>query len=132
MKDGEAVLSPKQSSIIQEGLESLRTFIPWDAERLRQYLQVFLELSVPNRRICDGHVSPMDYLWHAFSVDQGFKNSGTQGLKSGDCIVWANRGGGKTQLAAAATLLEGIFKPKCQTRILAGSLDQSSRMYEYV
>jgi hypothetical protein len=53
-------------------------------------------------------------------------------LTSGDCIVWANRGGGKTQLAATATLLEGLFKPGCQTRILAGSLDQSCRTYEYL
>lgn len=53
-------------------------------------------------------------------------------MTSGDCIVWANRGGGKTQLAAAATLLEGLFKPGCDTRILAGSLDQSRRTYEYI
>ncbi|HOU57628.1 MAG TPA: hypothetical protein PK556_11875 [Smithellaceae bacterium] len=51
---------------------------------------------------------------------------------NGDCIVWANRGGGKTQLAAVATLLEGLFKPGCDTRILAGSLDQSRRTYEYL
>ena len=30
------------------------------------------------------------------------------------------------------TLLEGLFKHRCQTRFLAGSLDQSSRMYEYL
>lgn len=51
---------------------------------------------------------------------------------SGDCLVWANRGGGKTQLAAMATLLEGLFKAGCKTRIIAGSLDQASRMYEYL
>ncbi|MDH4203080.1 MAG: hypothetical protein OEV87_09310 [Phycisphaerae bacterium] len=52
--------------------------------------------------------------------------------RSGDCIVWANRAGGKTQLAAVATLLEGVFKPYCQTRILAGSLAQSGRMFGYL
>ncbi|MHC4882251.1 MAG: phage terminase large subunit family protein [Planctomycetota bacterium] len=51
---------------------------------------------------------------------------------NGDCIVWANRAGGKTQLAAVATLLEGVFKPYCQTRILAGSLAQSGRMFGYL
>jgi hypothetical protein len=51
---------------------------------------------------------------------------------NGDCIVWANRAGGKTQLAAVATLLEGLFKPGCQTRILSGSLAQSGRMYGYL
>ena len=51
---------------------------------------------------------------------------------NGDCVVWANRAGGKTQLAAIATLLEGLFKNNCQTRILAGSLAQSGRMYGYL
>ncbi|MHC4525663.1 MAG: phage terminase large subunit family protein [Planctomycetota bacterium] len=51
---------------------------------------------------------------------------------SGDCIVWANRAGGKTQLAAVATLLEGLFKRNCQTRILAGSLNQAGRMFGYL
>ena len=52
--------------------------------------------------------------------------------RNGDCIVWANRAGGKTQLAAVASLLEGLFKPGCQTRILSGSLAQSGRMYGYL
>jgi hypothetical protein len=52
--------------------------------------------------------------------------------RNADCILWANRGGGKTQLAAAATLLDCIFKPNCQVRILGGSLEQSKRMYEYL
>ncbi|MHC4926266.1 MAG: hypothetical protein ACYTER_02855 [Planctomycetota bacterium] len=169
-----------------EVLYAVRGMAPWTAGRLWQYLRVFLGMRVPNRRICSGHVSPMEYLWYAFSVDQehrnprtqglrnnggGFaaadlnrslgyarddsynarddsynarddgyensriqeyKNTGTQEPRNGDCVVWANRGGGKTQLAAVATLLEGLFKPGCQTRILAGSLDQSRRMYEYV
>jgi hypothetical protein len=44
-------------------------------------------------------------------------------------VVWANRGGGKTRLAAIATLLDCWFKPDCQVRILGGSLEQSSRVY---
>jgi hypothetical protein len=53
-------------------------------------------------------------------------------LLNGDCVVWANRGGGKTELAAVATLLDCVFKPNCQVRILAGSEDQASRMYQYL
>ena len=49
-----------------------------------------------------------------------------------DAIVWANRAGGKTEIAAIATLLDCIFKPKCQVRILAGSGEQASRMYDYL
>ena len=49
-----------------------------------------------------------------------------------DCVVWANRGGGKTDLAAVATLLDCVFKPNCQVRILAGSEEQAGRMYRYL
>jgi len=52
--------------------------------------------------------------------------------KNTDCVVWANRAGGKTELAAVATLLDCIFKPSCQVRILGGSGEQSNRMYEYL
>lgn len=131
-----------RSQLINSNIESLRDFVPRNGRQLQQYLQFFLELSVPNKQMCPGHSSPMDYLWHSFSCDISpeYGNAGTHGLKnadmpecrSGDCIVWANRAGGKTQLAAVATLLEGLFKQGCQTRIIAGSLDQSGRMYEYL
>jgi hypothetical protein len=111
----------------RSALERLRPVRPVSREQLRQYVQVFLEMAVPERRICPGHSSPMDYLWHSYSVD--FAEGGPT---NGDCVVWANRGGGKTQLAAAATLLEGMFKPGCQSRMLAGSLDQANRMYDYL
>ena len=51
---------------------------------------------------------------------------------SPDCTVWANRGGGKTYLAAIATLLDLLFKRKCQVRILAGSVEQGRRMHEHL
>jgi hypothetical protein len=50
----------------------------------------------------------------------------------GDCVVWANRGGGKTFLGAVATVLDLYFKPGIEVRILAGSLDQSKRMYAHL
>jgi len=52
--------------------------------------------------------------------------------QAGDCVVLAKRGGGKTQLGAAASLLECMFLPGCQVRILGGSEQQSQRMYEYL
>lgn len=104
----------------------LRRNRPLTRVQLWQYLKVFLNLTVPDRRLCPGHSSPMDYLWHSYSTDFGDASHA-----GGDCVVWANRGGGKTQLAAVATLLEGVFKPGCQTRMLAGSLDQAHRMYDY-
>eukprot|EP00752_Nemacystus_decipiens_P014099 g12535.t1 len=52
--------------------------------------------------------------------------------RPGDAVVWANRGGGKTMLGAAATLLDLLFKPGIQVRILGGSLQQSEKMYEHL
>jgi hypothetical protein len=89
-------------------------------------------MDVPGCAICEGHDAPMDYLWHSYSADFAGLPGAASRNEPADCIVWAGRGGGKTKLAAAATLLDSIFKPGCKTRILAGSLDQSCRMYEYL
>lgn len=120
------------------------TLSPPNSERdLQTFLTNHLKMTVPDVRVCGHHASPMEYLWYAYSRDRLFqehknagtqehKNAGGQEHKNGDCIVWANRAGGKTQLAAVATLLEGLFKPGCQTCILAGSFAQSGRMFAYL
>ncbi|MHC4743213.1 MAG: phage terminase large subunit family protein [Planctomycetota bacterium] len=108
---------------------------PASRPSLRDYVKVFLGIEVPDRAICPEHNSPMDYLWHTFSADfpsLRAPGSGEEASGNADCIVWANRAGGKTELAAVATLLDCIFKPPCQVRILGGSGEQSSRMYEYL
>jgi len=122
--------------------ELTRETMPLTRIRLKQYLRRFLNYRVPDRHICGHHASPFDYLWHTYSCDLLSEINRQKlhpnppfrykQLAGGDCIVWANRGGGKTQLAAVAALLEGMFKKKCQTLILAGSLDQSGRMYDYL
>ena len=109
----------------------------WPASRqdLRNYVKVFLGIDVPDKAICPEHNSPVDYLWHTFSADfPGLRATGREqrATKNADAIIWANRAGGKTELAAVATLLDCIFKPNCQIRILGGSGEQSSRMYEYL
>lgn len=100
---------------------------PVTREDIKNYVKVYLSIDIPDKKICEGHSSPMDYLKHSFFVD--FKE-GRAG--NGDAIVWANRAGGKTELAAIATLLDCIFKPRCQVRILSGSGEQAGRMYEYL
>ncbi|MFA5554742.1 MAG: hypothetical protein WCZ89_01440 [Phycisphaerae bacterium] len=107
--------------------ESLRTNRPSSKSDLKNYVKVFLGLDIPEKPICKDHCSPLDYLYHSFFLDFEQVSS----IENGDCIVWANRAGGKTQLAAAAALLDCIFKPNCKTSILAGSGEQASRMYEY-
>ena len=105
--------------------ETLKRQTPKTRTDLENYLKVFLGLNIGDVKICPEHNTPMDYLWHSFYSD--YNDSTT-----GDCIVWAGRGGGKTLLAATATLLDSIFKPGCKTRILAGSETQAQRMYDYL
>jgi len=107
--------------------ESLRRTRPTTKADLKNYIKVFLGIDVPDKQVCPEHNSPSDYLWHSFNSD--FINPKPA---NADCVVWANRGGGKTDLAAVATLLDCVFKPNCQVRILAGSEDQAGRMYQYL
>ena len=107
--------------------EELRRVRPGNRRDLKNYVKVFLGIDVPDKRICPEHQCPMDYLWHAFCE---FKHG--PWAANQDSIVWANRAGGKTELAAVATLLDCFFKPNCQVRILGGSGEQAGRMYEYL
>jgi len=85
------------------------------------WLKTNLDLTIPTTPITPDHQAPFDYIKHAF-----FESD------TPDCIVWANRGGGKTFLGAVATALDLLFKPGIQVRILAGSLEQASRMHEHL
>ena len=78
-----------------------------------------LGLDVGRTAVAAGSTAPFDYLCHAF-------------FDGGDCVVWANRGGGKTMLGAVATLLDLLFRPGMQVRILGGSLEQSAKMHEHL
>ncbi|MCE9590197.1 MAG: hypothetical protein K8S99_06700 [Planctomycetes bacterium] len=116
-------------------LEALR---PTTAEELHTFLRVFLGLDVPRGTVAEGSCAPFEYLVHAFFEGRGgeekkdAKPRAAGEEESGDCVVWANRGGGKTHLGAAATLLDLLFKPGIQVRILGGSMEQSSRMYAHL
>lgn len=85
---------------------------------------------------------PLEYVSHAFlagvsEVDEA--GGGRQAAlpevqmqaKQGpiDCVVWAHRGGGKTFLGAVATVLDLVFRPGIEVRILGGSMEQSKRMH---
>ncbi len=85
-------------------------------------------LVVPRTPIVAGNSAPFEYLKHAYFEPP---NNG-DGHAGKDAVVWANRGGGKTMLGAAATLLDLLFKPGIQVRILGGSLEQSSKMHEHL
>jgi hypothetical protein len=100
--------------------EALLAARPQSPEALWQFVLAAYGLAVPRRAVCPGHSAPMDYLAQAI-------------LRPGrDLVVWASRGGAKTELGSVATHLDSILRPGCQTRILGGSLDQSEKMYEYL
>jgi hypothetical protein len=146
-----ALCEPKSAGLQKAAqiYRQLRRIVPITRADLKNYIKVFLGIDVPDKRICPEHNSPMDYLWHSFTADRKFSHEDTKSQKNqiekasclgafvakkqnADCVVWANRAGGKTELAAVATLLDCIFKPGCLVRILGGSGEQSGRMYEYL
>jgi hypothetical protein len=91
-----------------------------DGPDLIRWLMAYLGLEMPQASFCAGHDSPIDYL----------KASYFEPAK--DLVVWAPRGGGKTRLGAVATLLDLLHKPGVQVRIIAGSLEQSGKMWEFL
>lgn len=104
-----------------------QTPTPWSRapktpDELHEWLVEHLSVMVVREPIEPGHSAPFDYLCHAFFEDRTPR----------DCVVWANRGGGKTFYAALATLLDMVFKPGIEIRILGGSLEQSKRMHAHL
>jgi len=113
--------TPCASSDVRSRLvQALAAARPRSPEALWQFVRAAYGLAVPRRAVCPGHVAPMEYLARAI-------------LEPGrDLVVWASRGGAKTELGSVAAHLDSILRPGCQTRILGGSLDQSEKMYEYL
>lgn len=97
-------------------LRQLQALAPATPAQLHRFVQACLGMRVP--RVA-GAAGPFDYLCDAYFD------------RPGDAVVWANRGGGKTMLGAAATLLDLLFKPGIEVRILGGSLQQAERMYAH-
>src|SRR4051794_17544628 len=89
-------------------------------ESLRRWPRLYAGLTIPTEPVCPHHNAPFDYIQHAYFEP------------AQDLIVWAPRGGGKTRLAALATLLDLLHKPGCNVRILGGSMEQSLRMWEHL
>ena len=129
MDHTEQVLASCDAAAASGVYQKLRRTRPVTRGDLANYIKVFLGIDVPDVKLCAQHATPMDYLWYAYNLDFA---CGDNIRPNGDCVVWANRGGGKTELAAIATLADCMFKPGCQIRILGGSGEQAGRMYEYL
>lgn len=89
-------------------------------DELANWLHLFCNLRIPRVPVCTNHCAPFDYIRRAYFEP------------ARDQVVHAPRGGGKTRLAAAATLLDLLHKPGISVRILGGSLEQSLRMWEHL
>lgn len=118
---------------------------PRNPAELRLLLRNALDIRVPDKPIEDGSSPPMAYLAHSFFEGLRFPRSRREqtaataitpatreSRAAADCVVWACRGGGKTFLGAIATMLDLVYKPGVQVRILGGSLEQSHRMQEHL
>lgn len=111
------------------------TAAPWPTpgspEALHRWIRTQLGISIARTSLLAGSCAPFDYLTHAFF--EGRVPGAAPGAQPArDAVVWANRGGGKTFLGALATLLDLVFKPGIEVRILGGSLEQSRRMLEHL
>lgn len=110
---------------------------PSTAAQLHAWLAHVLEVRAQQSALIDGHTGPFEYLLHSFFEGAAIPGAHEKPVPApsaagNDCVVWANRGGGKTFLGAVATLLDLIYKPGVQVRILGGSLEQSQRMQEHL
>lgn len=99
---------------------------PRNRAELRSMLRKKLDIRIPDKPMIEGHQSPFDYLAHTFFEPRKAKRTNK------DAIVWAARGSGKTFTAALATALDLVFKPGIEVRLLAGSLEQGSRMHAHL
>jgi hypothetical protein len=108
---GPLIVVPSKARIAEQA--------PRDRAGLAQWVFDRFGMRVPNRAVCPNHSSPLDYLEASFFGQQ-------------DLLVWANRGGGKTYLAAIATVMDAIFRGPMKINVLGGSFDQSDRLADYV
>ncbi len=113
-------------------LSALFTLRPRSRRELHALVRGLFGIDVVHTVDRPGADAPLDYLAHAFfEPDPSLASRQVQPL-SRDCVVWANRGGGKTLLGAVATLLDLVYKPGVEVRVLGGSLEQSSKMHDHL
>lgn len=106
--------------------ESFETIAPKTKEHFATYCAIVLNQRIPfpvsNDSFCikNDHDSPLNAIWAAYA-------------ELDDMLIWyAMRGSGKTVALSILSFMESIFKPRCGTTILGGSLEQSTRAVGYL
>ncbi len=105
---------------------------PKTPDELHQWLVDVLGVRLPRTPVNPTHTAPFDYLIFTFFEGALGGTAVPADPSPTDCVLWANRGGGKTFLGALATLLDMLYKPGIAVRILAGSVDQAQRMLAHL
>lgn len=95
---------------------------PATEHQLWEWMRRVLDVEAAREALMRGNDAPFAYVSHAFFEERTPR----------DVVVWANRGGGKTFYAAVATVLDLVFKPGIEVRVLAGSVEQGQRMHAHV
>lgn len=121
-------MTKRKKSDAAKRMAEISALEPRTPDELHRFVRVAFGLNMPRVPLVPGSNAPFDYLTHAY-FEPGHGYESTAGK---DAVVWANRGGGKTMLGAAATLLDLLFKPGIRVCILGGSLEQSSKMHEHL
>jgi hypothetical protein len=110
---------------------------PSTPDALHDWIRQHTGVEIARSPLTSTGSAPFDYLLHTYfeGAPPGPARPAAPGRHRRhppDCVVWANRGGGKTFLGALATLLDLLFKPGIEVRVLGGSLEQSQRMHEHL
>ncbi len=113
---------------------------PSDRDGLGRWVWNVLGLRIPSRAVCPSHNAPLDYLAASFlppgpgaiGLSKPLRTDPAGKSQPADLLVWANRGGGKTMLAAIASLMDALYKRPISIRIIGGSFDQSDRLADHL
>lgn len=107
---------------------------PRNPDELWLWVRDTLGVELKRRGPLDDEDAPFDYLAWAFFEGAGRLRASLSEVRDGsaDAVVLACRGGGKTYLGAVATALDMLFKPGIEVKILAGSVEQGSKMHAHL
>lgn len=118
------------SEIAQHRMAAIAHLRPRSVQQLQRLVERAFGLRMLSQVVTPGNHAPLTYLAHSF-FEPGMAGCPDPQAPR-DAIVWANRGGGKTVLGAVATMLDLLFKPGIEVRILGGSFEQSQKMYQHL
>lgn len=90
-----------------------------DKEALHAWIEFYLKVNIPNKKICDDHDAPFDFV--ADYIFDKFKTA----------IVLANRNGGKTYDFAILDTIMSYLHPKVEIATVGAIQTQAQKCYNY-